>query len=307
MGRDGNPQVFVGSGYPNPFDLRVGIEAMTDVFGSEPRIYGVERPDSPPWMLADPKEVYKAYQERLNHKGLVRPYVFSAGGGTGAARVTRHFSMRHKPKEIPSAVVCGSSDGFVYPLMAWLWGLDAYYTLNVAEGLTPHEMEAVLEHDGHLCSDTYSSVIASGYDPLGSDYRVLPVCAGVLRQCSQRVLDALGARLKEEPYLLLLEDNYPSSPMGLIPFYEDVTGLWDVIHSVAAGDGAIGVCSISEHLGISPMGILRNTLEHMNCPETPVFYGVNFGHRDGPLSVIKFGSKWCLSYSEEAGLLVTVE
>jgi len=300
MGRDGNPQVFVGSGYPDPVNLRQGIEILTDVFGREPDIQGPEHPDSPPWVLSDPEEIMDDFRTLV--KSSVN--VFIAGGGTGAARVTRHFRS-HKTAKL-SSTVCGSSDGFVYPLMAWLWGLDAYYGPNVAEAFDSEVASAVRSHDSLRCSDTYSTVIATCYD-CSEDYTVLPVCAGVLRQCSNVITGELISRLVEESHLLLLEDNYPASPMGLIAFYEDVTGLWDIIRATAAGEGAIGVCTIYDHFGVSPMGILRNALDHMNFPETPVFYGVNFGHRDGPLSVIKFGSKWCLSYFEEAGLLVTVE
>lgn len=294
--------VFVGSAYPNSQNLRSGIQRVTAAFGEEPVLRGCAEPDSPPWMIADPGAVYELFH------GLVAAddgIIFNASGGTGAARVTQRWRFKDRPGA-SGPKVCGSSDGFVYPLMAWLWNTgESYYCPNVAEGLLDTDME-VVDVWGDSLYGEYPGVIAT-YFEASTSYKVFPVCAGVLRQSSTAVKKAVIDRLKKEPYLLLLEDNYPSNEVGLLAFYEDLTGLWDILGAICQGGGAVGVSSICEILGVSPMGILRNVLDNMPYPDVPAFYGLDFGHRDGPLSVIRFGSDWHVSYFEETGLSVTVE
>lgn len=297
----GVPYVFVGSAYPNPSALRQGIDLISDIFGRDVEcISGYFDKTKPTW-LRNPSLKFTNFVELLRDQDGV---IFLAGGGSGAARVTQYDA----PKlNIVGPKVCGNSDSFVYPLLAWLWGLEGYYCPNVAEGISYDDIDHVLGIDyGPEEIEVYSSAIAYNFEPV--TLSVVPVCTRVLCQCHILTLENLKFRLIEEPSLLLLEDNYPQDDTGVLAFYEDLTQLMNngVIEAVCEGGGAIGMSTV-DSLTVSPQQLLLEAMVDVNCKGFPVIYGIDFGHQQGPLSVIKFGSKWSLDYEASKGLLVKVE
>jgi len=285
--------VFIGSGQPMEHALRYGISTLENLLGGTVSIIG-ERGYSDV-ILGESLGVYANFKHAL----ATSDAVFLASGGSGSARVMHHVKAGDFDTE-HTAIVCGSSDAFVYPFVTWLLSgsKTCFYGPNVddadAIAMALHGIESCLSRSKYR-SSIHDSVSATCEDFIDEEYTVVPACAGVLRQLTGVVRKKFISWLTKNRCLLVLEDAYPEG-MALA-VYEDITMLYDVFHAMQVCGGAVLFGKLP-----SPGEALAFPVSDFSIP---FLFNLQFGHGVWSIPVIRFGDTWRVSYSAKKGLTIT--
>lgn len=301
--------LFVGSGYRSRDKFLGAADVVRRHFSvvEENVVTLPGTPDAYSTSVQYPNVVASSFSEWVTTRGDT--VVWAVDGGTGAARVARYW----RPGGDATAVVCGGSDSFLYPLMAYMWGSeDCFYTPNLSDGagLVDNACREILgfSETGIEVHFPNAYILTRKGLAIASKYTSFPVCTGPFTQIQGTYLyDEVQERLTSKPHALMLEDNYPQDDpqVARLALYEDLTRLQSTIENVQKGGG---ILSFSHSPGCEEL--VREVVDDLRIDITTVV-GINFGHGNNinawSIPVIRFGSTYTLNDLGLEGIRVELE